>query len=218
MDDFLVRVENSLAENNVLKEIDKIKREMHLLEEKKKKLLDLRLENLLKADDFDLKYSEISAKIEMHEARLGELHEAEERRSLIKERVVEFRKLLQNNEIIVKFDRTIFESVVENVIIGGVDENGEKDPYQISFVYKMGMTDMANVKKNRVPRKVRVNRETGEQEFVCTSASGEFGALCCDSTPDARGDARLPCSQGIMKNDKTPIPCACIRARAFCNF
>ena len=201
MDDFLVRVENSLAENNVLKEIDKIKREMHLLEEKKKKLLDLRLENLLKADDFDLKYSEISAKIEMHEARLGELHEAEERRSLIKERVVEFRKLLQNNEIIVKFDRTIFESVVENVIIGGVDENGEKDPYQISFVYKMGMTDMANVKKNRGPRKVRVNRETGEQEFVCTSASGEFGALCCDSTPDARRNAGLPCKKIITKND-----------------
>ena len=92
-------------------------------------------------------YSEISAKIEMNEIRLDELREAEERRSLIKERVLEFRKLLQNNEIVVKFDRTIFESVVENVIIGGMDENNEKDPYQISFVYKMGMTDLVKIKK-----------------------------------------------------------------------
>ena len=48
MDEFLQRVEHSLSENNVLKEIDKIKRDTMFLEEKKKKLLDLRLENLLK--------------------------------------------------------------------------------------------------------------------------------------------------------------------------
>ena len=189
MDEFLQRVEHSLAENSVLKEIDKIKRDTMFLEEKKKKLLDLRLENLLKTEDFDLKYSEISAKIEENKTRLEELREAEERRALINERILEFRRLLQKNEILSKFDRTIFESVIENVIIGGVNENGEKDPYQISFVYKMGINDFGNVKKNRVPRKVRINRETGEQEFVCNSASDGFGTLCCDSLNDARGDA-----------------------------
>ena len=188
MDEFLQRVEHSLAENSVLKEIDKIKRDTMFLEEKKKKLLDLRLENLLKTEDFDLKYSEISAKIEENKTRLEELREAEERRALINERILEFRRLLQKNEILSKFDRTIFESVIENVIIGGVNENGEKDPYQISFVYKMGINDFGNVKKNRVPRKVRINRETGEQEFVCNSASDGFGTLCCDSLNDARGN------------------------------
>ena len=186
MDEFLQRVENSLAENTLFKEADKLRRESTLLEEKKKKLLDLRLENLLKAEDFELKYSEISAKIEQNAMRLIELKEAEERRTLIKERVTEFRRLLQKNEILTKFDRTIFESIVENVIIGGFDEKGCKDPYQISFVYKMGFSDLVNAKKNRIPRKVRVNRETGEQEFVCNSTSDDFGVLCCDSVPDAR--------------------------------
>lgn len=105
---------------------------------------------------------------------------------MIKERVTEFRRLLQKNEILTKFDRTIFESIVENVIIGGFDEKGCKDPYQISFVYKMGFSDLVNAKKNRIPRKVRVNRETGEQEFVYNSTSDDFGVLCCDSVPDAR--------------------------------
>ena len=189
MDEFLQRVEHSLSENSVLKEIDKIKRDTMFLEEKKKKLLDLRLDNLLKTEDFDLKYSEISAKIEENKTRLEELREAEERRSLINERILEFRRLLQKNEILSKFDRTILESVIENVIIGGVNEAGEKDPYQISFVYKMGIKDFGNVKKNRVPRKVRVNRETGEQEFVCNSTSDGFGTLCCDSSTDTRGNS-----------------------------
>ena len=146
-----------------------------------------------------MKYSEISAKIEENKIRLEELREAEERRYLINEHILEFRRLLQKNEILSKFDRTILESVIENVIIGGVNEAGEKDPYQISFVYKMGIKDFGNVKKNRVPRKVRVNRETGEQEFVCNSTSDGFGTLCCDSSNDARGDAGLPCSQRGLK-------------------
>ena len=103
------------------------------LQYKQKGGLDLRLENLLKTEDFDLKYSEISAKIEENKTRLEELREAEERSSLINERILEFRRLLQKNEILSKFDRTILESVIENVIIGGVNEAGEKDPYQISF-------------------------------------------------------------------------------------
>ena len=205
MDEFLQRVEHSLSENSVLKEIDKIKRDTMFLEEKKKKLLDLRLDNLLKTEDFDLKYSEISAKIEENKTRLEELREAEERRSLINERILEFRRLLQKNEILSKFDRTILESVIENVIIGGVNEAGEKDPYQISFVYKMGIKDFGNVKKNRVPRKVRVNRETGEQEFVCNSTSDGFGTLCCDSSTDTRGDSNSTMSE--ISRKYTEIVC-----------
>ena len=131
----------------------------------------------MKAEDFELKYSEISAKIEQNAMRLIELKEAEERRTLIKERVTEFCRLLQKNEILTKFDRTIFESIVENVIIGGFDEKGCKDPYQISFVYKMGFSDLANAKKNRIPRKVRVNRETGEQN-LCIIQRATTSVFC----------------------------------------
>ena len=131
----------------------------------------------MKAEDFELKYSEISAKIEQNAMRLIELKEAEERRTLIKERVTEFCRLLQKNEILTKFDRTIFESIVENVIIGGFDEKGRKDPYQISFVYKMGFSDLANAKKNRIPRKVRVNRETGEQN-LCIIQRATTSVFC----------------------------------------
>mgnify|MGYP000647597784 CR=1 FL=1 len=35
-----------------------------------------------------------------------------------------------------EFDRGIFESIIEKVIVGGYDENGEKDPYKITFIYK----------------------------------------------------------------------------------
>jgi len=34
--------------------------------------------------------------------------------------------------------RHIFESIVEKVIVGGYDSDGNKDPYMIVFVYKTG--------------------------------------------------------------------------------
>ena len=37
-----------------------------------------------------------------------------------------------------EFDRYVFENIVEKVIAGGYDEDGNKDPVQLTFVYKTG--------------------------------------------------------------------------------
>ena len=38
------------------------------------------------------------------------------------------------------FDRVVFESIVEKVIVGGTDSTGAVDPYKLTFVLK-GMDD-----------------------------------------------------------------------------
>ena len=54
----------------------------------------------------------------------------------ISNRISEFRKNIMNNPILEEFDRVVFESIVEKAIVGGFDENGNKDPYKITFIYK----------------------------------------------------------------------------------
>ena len=63
-------------------------------------------------------------------------------------RLVDFRKALSKNQILEGFDRGIFESIIEKVIVGGYDENGEKDPYKIIFIYKTGFKNDLKQKKN----------------------------------------------------------------------
>ena len=59
-----------------------------------------------------------------------------------------FKKALLKNQTLEEFDREIFESIVEKVIIGGYDENGKEDPYKIIFIYKTGFKDeIENAKK-----------------------------------------------------------------------
>ena len=47
-----------------------------------------------------------------------------------------------------EFDRGIFESIVEKVIVGGLDEDGNKDSYKITFIYKTGFkNEIGNAKE-----------------------------------------------------------------------
>ena len=39
-----------------------------------------------------------------------------------------------------KFDRVVFESIVDKVIVGDISEDGTIDPYKLTFVLK-GMED-----------------------------------------------------------------------------
>ena len=75
------------------------------------------------------------------------MQQADEESSL-QRRIADFKKALSQNEVLEEFDRDIFESIIEKVIVGGYDENGEKDPYKITFIYKTGFTNgIGNAKK-----------------------------------------------------------------------
>ena len=52
----------------------------------------------------------------------------------IKRRLKDFKKTLEQNEFLTEFDRYVFESIVEKVIVGGYDEEGNIDPALLVFV------------------------------------------------------------------------------------
>jgi len=54
------------------------------------------------------------------------------------------RKMLNEAPVLKKFDRKDFESIVEKVIVGGYDDDGNADPSMITFVYKTGFEDKKN--------------------------------------------------------------------------
>ncbi|WP_330655526.1 hypothetical protein [Alkaliphilus sp. B6464] len=57
----------------------------------------------------------------------------------------DFRKTLEQNQILDKFDRYVFESIVEKVIVGRVEEDGTIDPHKLVFIYKTCLTNEKDV-------------------------------------------------------------------------
>ena len=62
----------------------------------------------------------------------------------LKKRLADFKAVLERNEAMTEFDPVVFESIIEKIIIGEVDEQGKKDPYKITFVFKTGYTSEAD--------------------------------------------------------------------------
>ena len=188
VDEFLTRVEQSLSDVNVIKQIDKLKHEISALESKKAKLVDMRLEEIIEKSDYELKYQDISAKIELTKKQLDELQKTDAVRLNVKNRLAEFKKAIDENRVLSEFDRAVFESVVDHVLIGGYDEEGNKDPEMISFVYKTGFENSFNGGKFRTPRKVRVVPAKDGSGEPCSLAVTDTERLCSIPSLDARGD------------------------------
>ena len=52
----------------------------------------------------------------------------------------EIRTCIAEADMLDTFDRVVFESIVEKVIVGAMNEDGTVDPYKLTFVLK-GMDD-----------------------------------------------------------------------------
>lgn len=48
----------------------------------------------------------------------------------------QLRKALEQEDALDEFDRIVFESIVEKVIVGGYDKDGNSTPYKLTFVLK----------------------------------------------------------------------------------
>jgi hypothetical protein len=98
----------------------------------------------------------------------------------------EFKKILEQNEVLEEFDRYVFESVVEKVIIGGIDEDGNKDPAQITFVYKTGLKNSINGDKFRPQRRNARGRHRSDE--LCSYDNNEVEKLCSNNSVYTCGD------------------------------
>ncbi|MGI2732719.1 recombinase family protein [Bacillus cytotoxicus] len=102
-------------------------------------------------------------------------------------RWAEFRKTLQNNQVLDEFDRYVFESIVEKVIVGGVEEDGTIDPHKLVFIYKTGLTDSQDGGKFKPKRKNTKKSKDVDitNPDLCSQASDEDSKMCslaCEHT------------------------------------
>ena len=148
LEEFICRIEKALSEDSVKGKIEKLNKSADNIQYKRKKLLDNYLSGVVAQDIYEeadvslqKELSAVKAKLKMFEQQMDE-------EDSLKRRISDFKRVLCKNEVLEEFDRGIFESIIEKVIIGGYDEDGNKDPYKITFIYKTGISnEIGNAKK-----------------------------------------------------------------------
>lgn len=186
LDEFLERMDDTLSSSTVNKQLSKLDKEIESIERKKSKLVDMRLEDTIDKVSYEAKYSSFTEKQEQLLIDREKLQETAANEKDIKRRLREFKKTLEQNEVLSEFDRYVFESIVEKVIVGGYDEDGNKDPAQLTFVYKTGLKNNVDGSRFKPQRKnARGRHRTAE---LCSDDKNEVQSLSSHSSSDTCGN------------------------------
>ena len=114
----------------------------------------------------------------------------------LKRRVENFKKALSQNEVLQEFDRGIFESIIEKVIVGGYDEDGNKDPYKITFIYKTGFRNEVRNAKERFDKAKSVGDKAKE---LCSHIADEVKDVCSYISDNTCGDNSCTTSDRFIR-------------------
>ena len=163
-------------------DLKKIEKEMNDLCKRKEKLLDLRLDTTIDRDIYESKNRELSEQLKKLQEEQEQLLELSKNRENTRTRLREFRKNLSSGEILEDFDRVVFESVVEKIIIGGYNKEGVEEPLKITFVYKTGIHSNFNGKDFKPKRRNAAALHSDAE--LCSYASDEAAELCSHSSND----------------------------------
>ena len=148
LEEFIKRIEETLSGDSIKDRIKKIDQSIRNLKYRRRKLLDKYLDGGIAKDIYEETDLDLDKKIFKANQDLIELEQQYNSENSLQKRLKDFKKALLKNQTLEEFDREIFESIVEKVIIGGYDENGKEDPYKIIFIYKTGFKDeIENAKK-----------------------------------------------------------------------
>ena len=184
MKEFLKRAENTLGEDSIEEQVRKLKKNIQNLSSKRNRLLDNYLNGVVAQDIYEETDIKLKTNLTNAKAKIEYLnHQIDEKNSL-QRRIAGFKKALSQNEVLEEFDRGVFESLIEKVIIGGFDENGEKDPYKITFVYKTGFTNEIGHTKERFGKSTGIGDKAKK---MCSDVSDKVKDMYSNISDDTCG-------------------------------
>lgn len=140
LESVLSSLEASISKDDSTEKLKRVEKEISTLEKKRKKLTDMYLDDKISKEAYEEKYSELNHKLDKCEEEKLLFSENALSQKNIASRMKTIRAKLKNADVTDEFDRLVFESIVEKVIVGEIAEDGSTDPYKLTFVLK-GMDD-----------------------------------------------------------------------------
>ena len=202
LEEFIKRVEKTLSEDSIEDKIEKLNRSVYNIQYKRKKLLENYLEGVVAKDIYEETDVGYEKKLSEAKTQLSMLEQQYDNEGSLQRRLADFRKALSKNQILEEFDRGIFESIIEKVIVGGYDENGEKDPYKIIFVYKTGFKNEIGNAKERFGKKSKAVEKAKE---MCSHIVDEVKDVCSYVSDNTRRKCSKTCEGKPTNRNKGEI-------------
>lgn len=134
LDVVLSYVEDSANNDDNIRRKQQIDKDISALESKKSRMTDMLIDGTITKEVYDEKLVEFTRKLHTLSDKRKILADSINTRNDISKRMSELRETLEKEDILDEFDRTVFESIIEKVYVGGYEEDGTPDPYKLTFI------------------------------------------------------------------------------------
>lgn len=161
LDVVLSYVEDSANNDDNIRRKQQIDKDISALESKKSRMTDMLIDGTITKEVYDEKLVEFTRKLHTLSDKRKILADSINTRNDISKRMSELRETLEKEDILDEFDRTVFESIIEKVYVGGYEEDGTPDPYKLTFILKGNQTGTVPHAKEAFKEK---QKETGKSK------------------------------------------------------
>lgn len=133
---FIKTLESADIQDEERNNINRIKSEIKTLELRKTRALDIMIDGTITKDQYNVKIKEINDSLFQLNEELFSMETLNKRKITIKEKLKEFSQMIDSGSKFEEFDDDVFEAVIHKVIVGG-DEEGEFNPYLLTYVFNL---------------------------------------------------------------------------------
>ncbi len=151
-------VESADSDENMRKK-QQIDKDISSLESKKSRMTDMLIDGTISKEVYEEKMVDFTRKLHKLSERKALLEDSICTQKDINRRMSELRDTLEKEQVLDEFDRVVFESIIDRVIVGGYEEDGTPDPYKLTFVLKGNQTGTVPHAKEQFKEKAKKSNE-----------------------------------------------------------
>lgn len=179
IEQLLNTLKDILSGNCHQKEINKLEKQISEQKQGLSNLIDLKTKYKMDEELFANKYKEYTNKIDEFVVKLEEYQKLMVDEESIMNRINRFETIFESPDVLKEFSESVFETIVDSVVIGKIEEDGTKNPDYIKFILNTGseIEDSLPNNKRRVSKKGTVLGDSEvAQNNVSYCGDGEWNA------------------------------------------
>ena len=159
LDVVLSYVAESADSDENMRKKQQIDKDISSLESKKSRMTDMLIDGTISKEVYEEKMVDFTRKLHKLSERKALLEDSICTQKDINRRMSELRDTLEKEQVLDEFDRVVFESIIDRVIVGGYEEDGTPDPYKLTFVLKGSRAGTVPHAKEQFKEKTKKSKE-----------------------------------------------------------
>lgn len=131
-------IKNILDEDNNKENLNNLRQERQKLEKRLSNLIDMKLDDYENKSIYTTKENEINEEIKQINVEICNYETSNLNNKNIIKQLDIVEKVFERQKNIKEFDETLFENLVDKIIIGEIDKDGNINEKVINFIFKIG--------------------------------------------------------------------------------